>query len=498
VTDAAVASGVRLAELAASFSLVGDLALGQPMEHALRTCLLAVSLGDALGQDDRALGEVYYVALLRSVGCAADAHQLGQWFGDEIDAWAASAALDPLRPPELLRFLAQRVGRGRSLLDRLGLLAGVATRLPAAARDLFRAHAELAQGFAAALELGPEVDRALGHTYELWDGRGFPAGLRGEAIAPAARLAKLANDAVLAHRLGGTEAAVAAVRRRAGRRPRLTEAQLDRTARVTADFLDLRSPYTLGHSRGVGDLAAGAGAGLRLPEREVRLLRLAGWLHDLGRAGVPAGVWDKAGPLSEGEWERVRLHPYLTERMLSRPEALAHVGALAARHHERLDGSGYPHRLGGAQLPFPARLLSAADVYHAMTEPRPHRPAHPPDAAAAELRRQVYRGRLDGEAVGAVLAAAGHLPRPARREWPAGLSDREVEVLGLLARGLSNGQIARRLFVTPKTAGNHVQHIYEKLGVSTRAAATLFAARHDLIGPPDALPPPAGRIDAAG
>jgi HD-GYP domain-containing protein (c-di-GMP phosphodiesterase class II) len=476
VTDAAVASGVRLAELVASFSLVGDLALGQPMEHAVRTCLLAVSLGEALGQDDRALGEVYYVALLRSVGCAADAHQLGQWFGDEIDAWAASAALDPLRPPELLRFLAQRVGRGRSLLDRLGLLAGVATRLPAAARDLFRAHAELAQGFAAALELGPEVDRALGHTYELWDGRGFPAGLRGEAIAPAARLAKLANDAVLAHRLGGTEAAVAAVRRRAGRlydpamaerfcrdapallarlpeasvweatvaaepgrRPRLTEAQLDRTARVTADFLDLRSPYTLGHSRGVGDLAAGAGAGLRLPEREVRLLRLAGWLHDLGRAGVPAGVWDKAGPLSEGEWERVRLHPYLTERMLSRPEALAHVGTLAARHHERLDGSGYPHRLGGAQLPFPARLLAAADVYHAMTEPRPHRPAHPPDAAAAELRRQVYRGRLDGEAVGAVLAAAGHLPRPARREWPAGLSDREVEVLGLLARGLSNG-----------------------------------------------------------
>src|SRR5262249_17890470 len=176
-----------------------------------------------------------------------------------------------------------------------------------------------------------------------------------------------------------------------------------------------------------------------------------------------------------------------------RPALLARVGALAGMHHERLDGSGYHRGVGGAQLPLAARLLAAADVYHAMTEPRPHRPAHPPEAAAAELRAQGRGGKLEGDAVAAVLAVAGHRtpgPRGAARTWPAGLTDRKVEVLGLLARGLSNREIARRLSVTPKTAGNHVQHIYEKLGVTSRVAATLFAARHELIAVPDALDRP--------
>lgn len=175
-------------------------------------------------------------------------------------------------------------------------------------------------------------------------------------------------------------------------------------------------------------------------------------MHDVGRTGVSSGIWMKPEPLSERERERVRLHSYYTERVLARPALLARLGVLAAAHHERMDGSGYHRGAPGSWLPPAARILAAADVYHAMIEPRPHRPAHSPDAAAEGLRREVRAGRLDGEAVNAVLAAAGHRVFAARRSWPAGLSEREVEVLRLIARGYSMRQIAEALTIARKTS----------------------------------------------
>ena len=132
-------------------------------------------------------------------------------------------------------------------------------------------------------------------------------------------------------------------------------------------------------------------------------------------------------------------------------------------------------------LPPAARLLAAADSYHALIEPRPHRPALPPEVAAEELRHEVRRGRLDGAAVRAVLAVAGHRVSPVRREWVAGLSDREVDVLRLVARGLTNKQIAARLDISRQTVGHHIRQIYDKIDVITRAAATLFAMQHHLV-----------------
>jgi DNA-binding CsgD family transcriptional regulator len=207
----------------------------------------------------------------------------------------------------------------------------------------------------------------------------------------------------------------------------------------------------------------------------------AGLVHDLGRLGVSNAVWDKPGLLTSAEFERVRLHPCLTDRLLARVPALARSRQIAARHHERLDGSGYPHGLTAAALGPLDRLLAAADVYHALTEPRPHRPAFEPEPAAQRLRAQARSGALDGDAVQAVLRAAGQRA-PARRDWPAGLTAREIEVLALLARGHANKQIAQRLGVTPKTVANHVEHIYAKIRVSSRAAATLFASQHGLLG----------------
>jgi HD-GYP domain-containing protein (c-di-GMP phosphodiesterase class II) len=231
----------------------------------------------------------------------------------------------------------------------------------------------------------------------------------------------------------------------------------------------------------VAALAEAAARACRLRPAEVTTIRREGLMHDLGRAALPTSLWEKRGPLSLGEWERVRLHSYYTERILVRAPALARYGAIAGLHHERLDASGYHRGVGAAQLPTSARLLAAADVYQAMTEDRPHRPAHPPAFAAATLQNEARGGRLDADAVAAVLAVAGHRVKTPRREWPSGLSDREVDVLRLLARGLPSRRIAGHLDISEKTVGHHIGHIYDKLDVSTRAAATFFAMQHGLL-----------------
>ena len=256
--------------------------------------------------------------------------------------------------------------------------------------------------------------------------------------------------------------------------------QVDATLVAFADFIDLKSPYTIGHSRAVADLAEAAGQGMGLAEDRVRLLRRAALVHDFGRLGVSNAIWDKEAPLSESEWERVRLYPYLTGRMLAFSPLLAPLGAVAVQHHERLDGSGYPRGLSGDALTTEGRILAVADLYRSALEPRPHRGAGSTADAATRLHAEVRAGRLDGGAVEAVLRAAGHQISKVRT-WPAGLTAREVEVLRLLARGLSNREIAAQLVIAPKTVGNHVEHIYAKIGVSNRALAGMYAARHGLL-----------------
>jgi HD-GYP domain-containing protein (c-di-GMP phosphodiesterase class II) len=511
---------IRLAELMAALSLATDLGMGQPLEFALCACVLAMRLGDALGLGEAELRDVYYQALLRYIGCNAETHMLAAIFGDELVTRTNYATIDAGRQPELAGFIVRTMRETHPGASPLQLARLVMRGLLSAPQVNagFAGHCEVAQRLAERLGFGEGLIHALGQLYERWDGRGTPAGLRGEAIAPAVLIVALAQDVVTYHRLDGLDAAVAMARARKGgaydprvvecfcaAAPRLlagldqepsweavlalepgsrlllTEQQFDEACRALADFADIKSPYTLGHSSGVAELAAGAARRCGLPADDVAAVRRAGLLHDIGRVGISTGIWDKPGPLSASEWERVRMHPYYTERVLARPDALARLGALASYHHERLDGSGYHRGVPAAVLSPAARILAAADVYHAITEPRPHRPARSPDAAAEELRREARAGRIDSEAVDGVLGAAGHRVRAARREFVAGLSGREVEVLRLLARGNSIKQIAVALVLAPKTVDNHIQHIYAKIGVTTRAGATLFAMEQDLL-----------------
>jgi HD-GYP domain-containing protein (c-di-GMP phosphodiesterase class II) len=254
---------------------------------------------------------------------------------------------------------------------------------------------------------------------------------------------------------------------------------IDRALAAMGDFADLASPYLVGHSRGVAELAAAAAQQWGLDAAELVRVRRGALVHDLGRVAVPVRIWQKAAPLTPDDWEQVRLHAYHSERVLARSPFLAGLAPVASLHHERLDGSGYHRGAAAATLTRPARLLAAADAYHAMTEPRPHRPALPPERAAEALGQQARAGRLDAEAVTAVLQAAGQ--RVPRIKRPAGLSEREAEVVGLLARSMQTKQIARALGISVKTADRHIQNAYGKIGVSTRAAATLFAMEHGLL-----------------
>jgi HD-GYP domain-containing protein (c-di-GMP phosphodiesterase class II) len=506
----------RLAELVAALSLASDLGVGQPMEHVLRSCLLAVGFGRRLGLAEQELADIYDVSLLRRIGCMGDAREASYWFGDELAARAGFLALDATRRPQFLAHAVRHVGSGRPPLARARVLADAVVHLPGAWGAAATTHSEVAQRLASDLGFGEAVIAALGQTYAHWDGGGQPRRLAGERIALTARIVTLAGDAEVFHRLGGVETMTEVIRRRAGswydpalcRRfvaavHRLVEglgeatswdavlaaepvagrcldaAGVDAALAALADFVDLKSPFFSRHSRGVAERARAAGESLGLPEYDVRLLWRAGLVHDLGRAGVPNSIWEKPGPLAEWERERVRLHPYYAERMLHRVPSLQPAARLAALHHERLDGSGYHRGVAASDLPVAARVLQAADVRQALGEERPHRRAFALAEAAEELRREVREGRLDGAAVEAVLAGAGRRAR--RRQWPAGLTTREVEVLRLLAGGHTNKDIARRLYLSPRTVGHHVQHIYRKLGVSTRAGATLFGMQHDLL-----------------
>ena len=510
-------SSVRLAELVAALSLATDLGIGQPMEHILRSCRLSLRLADELSLDEEDRAITYYVALLAWTCCHADAYEQAAWFGDEIALHADTYDIDMAGIP-LLAFMLRHAGAGRSLPARAraagALIAGGFKEI----EGWDMSHCQLAGVFALRLGLDQSVADALLQVFERWDGKGAPRQLGGEDLILPVRIVHLCEIAEVFHRRGGVDGAIAVARKRGGtqfdpalaelfcanapdllgeleeesswsavikREPALgrvlTGPQLDSALEAVADFADLKSPYFAGHSRAASAIAAGAAERLGLPAEEVTAARRAALVQDLGRLGVPNSIWDKAGPLAQSELERVRLHPYLTERILAAAPGLAPLGALAAQHHERLDGSGYPKGLRADGLGPAARILAAADVYQALVEPRPHRPARTAEDAARELRLLARGGSLDGEAVNAVLAASGHRVR-ARPALPAGLTPRELEVLQHLVRGRSNKEIAAALYVTPKTVANHVAHIYAKIDVSSRAGASLFAMQHGLLG----------------
>lgn len=512
---------MRLPELVAALSLSTDLAFGQPMEHVLRACLIALRVAERMGLDEQARRDVYWVTLIATV-CTGESFEMVQAFGDDIRFRSGMYHVGPSQFAVMFYALG-RAGSGRSAASRAGAAAGIIASGGRKVEAVFTGHCAVTTAVSRRLGLDPRVAAALPNTFARWDGRGIPRGVGGGDIPVSIRVMQLADMAEVHNRLHGVDGAIAMAKQHAGKllapdvvrvfcesapdilvdlddpwgrviaaeplpRAPLSDDELDGVLEVIADIADLKSPWFAGHSRGVAQLASAAVAAAGMPGADIVTVRRAGLLHDLGRTAVANDVWDKPAPLSEGERERVRMHAYHTERMLRRPALLAGLSAIASSHHERMDGSGYHRAVRGPAIPLLGRYLAAADVFHAVQEERPHRAAMNEKQAVMHVRAEVRDGRLDAAAVDAVLDSAGH--RSSRIvSAPAGLTPREVEVLVLIARGASTRQVAHALGITPKTAGNHIERIYAKIGASSRATATLFAMQQGMLSTLEPLQP---------
>jgi len=498
---------------------VADVGFGLPPQSAMRSCLVATALARRMGLAEDDVRDAFYVALLMHFGCVALSHETAAAFGDELVVTRAVARTNLGDPGDMAATLIPAITAGMSEPARARTAEFAAGHGAEFGRRYDSGSCEVARDTARRIGLPASTQRALYEVSESWSGGWAPRGIAGDEIALPARIVRAAADAAFFAEIEDGDGAVAALWARAGgvldpavvetfvadARSLLTEAdagdprerilevepepvverdqrELSEVAAAVGDLADLKSPFLHGHSKGVARLATAAATRAGLAAAAVSRLEVAALLHDVGRVGISNAIWEKPGPLTRAEWEQVRLHGYHAERILATSPTLEPMAAIAGMDHERLDGSGYHRGSNAGEIPVAARLLAAADVYQAMTQRRPHRDALTPTAASDELRREAKAGRLDADAVAAVLDAAGHRgqQRPSDLR-PGGLSDREIEVLALVAEGCSNPQIAERLYIARRTAEHHVQHIYAKIGVATRAGAALFALQHDLL-----------------
>jgi len=493
-----------LTEPLAALAVATDFVRGQPPGQALHKTVMATRLAVLLGFNQAGQATVYFAALLRAAGCTATSHEFAQYLGgNDVAVRFGGDAVDTDDVEQLTRLLTR--------LGKTGMPPDDAKQVVA---DGSRADREVAGRLVRRLGLGESVADSVRHIFERWDGHGVPSGVAGENIPISARISHVASIAVMFAQAAGTTEAVRVLERWSGRvldpaitamfvshaeelfacldaadsweallaaEPRpwrlVDEAILDDICSVFGNFVDLKTPYLLGHSSHVAQLAEDAAHALDLPPDDCLSLRRAGLLHDLGRVGISTGIWEKPPPLDPLELEQVRMHPYYTERILERSAVFQPLARLAGQHHERLDGSGYFRGFPGSLLDKPARILAAADACAELIEDRPGREGVSPDVAALQL----WKEALDPDALRAVLKVAGAKRAEGARARPAGLTRREVEVLQLLARGQTLKQIADELSISPSTAHTHAAHIYEKAAVSTRAGAALFAMEHGLL-----------------
>jgi HD-GYP domain-containing protein (c-di-GMP phosphodiesterase class II) len=520
---------VRAAELVAALCLATDLGMAFPWQHGFRSAGIAMALCDRLGIHDGERRTAYYVSLLTHSGCTTDTIEALRVFGRSTTESFVPRMRGSQRE--------QLAGLIRSIPDEgappwlaVGQLAVRLPRTFRGGRHHMVALCEVGEMLAHRLGLPSEVRGSFFHLTERYDGRSRLRRSAGEGIPLGVRVALVARDAAYLEVVSGVERTRTLIRQRAGRaldpgvaheladhaddvlgrfgdgvtwqetldlepdrQLEVAEAQLDDALSAIGDFADLISPSLAGHSSGVAVLAEQAARDLGMGAERARQVRRAGYVQDVGRVGIHPRIWEKPGALTADEYEQVRLHPYYSERILSGSEFLRGLGAVAGCHHERLDGSGYHKGATAPVLPPEARVLAAADLFRTLTQPRPHRAALPAVEAAQVLIEDARRGRLDADAVDAVLRAAGESSHgPIAR--PCGLTTREVQVLGLVARGLATKQLAKELAISPKTADHHIENAYRKIGVSSRAAATLFAMQHGIVawGEIPIDPPPTG------
>ena len=438
--------GLRLSDLLGALSYALDLSAGQPPGHSLRCGWIGMHIGYELGLGAPALSDLYYTLLLKDAGSSSNAPRLWQLYGDdERVTKRAHRTVDSPSLTQLASFVLRRAGDGEALRARIGRALDIARNGEALATELITTRSERGAETVRRFGFSDRVAAAVFSLHEHWNGRGRPVGLRGRRIPLGARIALLAQVADAFHAAGGPDAAFAEARRRAGTwfDPQMVDAfagaaradtfwdalahpaldarvaaleptahvvradedRLDGIAAAFADIIDAKSGYTAGHSRRVTAYTDAIAERLGLTRAQRRWLRRAGLLHDIGKLGIGTGILDRPGKLDAGKWAAVRRYPALTEELLGRVGIFRDLAPLAAAHRERLDGRGYPKGLGEGAIARETRILTAADIFDALTADRPHRAAYTVPEALAIMRDDVGTA-IDPQVFAALEAAA--------------------------------------------------------------------------------------------
>ncbi len=514
---------IRLAEVLAALSLATDLGTGKTMGHAIRSCYLGMQMACVLRLSMKDQTELYYSFLLMHSGCTVLSLGLAPLIqGDELAAIGDITLRDSTNPMEMLRWLGRNVAPDAPLLTR-ALHIIEAMMHSGDASEQLRGACEVAVRVAQRLGMPLGVQTALRNYQERWDGKG-PFRLQGSEIPASARLLHAALKIEAFHSALGRQAAEQWAHEQNGKTldPHVVEAfcavaqqpelwetlarqdlwdlvldlepnspyqsmdatKLDNVALAVADFVDLKSPFSVCHSRETAKIAEGIARRMGLSETEITDIRRAALVRDLGQVAVPSNIMFRHGQLNEGDQERLRLHPYYTERILARVPALATVATIAGQHHERLNGTGYYRGLSGNELSVSACILALADAFQERMQGEAGHVAPDPQAVLQAMQPEL--GTLFSPACFTALAQefdmeVEEVQTPRKRKWPVGLTDREVEVLRLVATGATNRQIAQTLVISEKTVAHHLEHIYNKIGISSRAAAIYFGMEHELF-----------------
>lgn len=519
-----------MADVLGAFSLASDFAMGLQAEHGVRSCYVGMHIAEELRLSTADKTHLYYTELLKDAGCTTWTSQLATfWLVDELVAKRDLQFFrDAGSPLDVMSWLAKYVAAGAPLATRATRFIDFMTNGKEFMREAFESTCRVATRIAQRLGMPEPVQAALMQVFEQWDGRGMPAGTSRDAIPVISRIVLATSFLEIFHRAQGREGArrVAIARRGKAFDPEIVDAFMsvaqsedfwkgledehvaERVASMEpadsqhralgaervidvalalADYADMKSPYLAGHSRRVAQTAERISRAMALTAAQITTITLAALTHDAGIVAVPSFVLNKPdAQRTHAEREEVRLHPYHSQRILSKVPALDAVSHIVAAHHERIDGAGYFRGLSGFQMPLGARVIAVADRFDELCHDTPEAPALETEAAVDVLRRESGTN-LAPEAVEALVAGMDGMENARRRrthrqEWPAGLTDREVEVLRLAARGLSRKDMAKALFVSEGTVRSHLEHIYAKAGVTNRSAAILFAMEHDLIG----------------
>lgn len=504
-----------MAELLTALSFATSLAIGDRIEHGTRTAYIALRLAQEMGASSGECEAALYGALLKDAGCTSCSAVVSTFFPDE-----ALPSLDTMMSgksdPQMLWHLIQRhVPLDSRFMERASRFFSFLTHCGSLLREVEAAHCEVGELFARRLGFGEHVQKAVRFQWECWDGKGLAYGMRGDAIPRAAMILHLAQMAEFAHGAGGMSAATRLARERAGQRfsPEVSEAfsslaarrdfqealdrddlgdavvamapatsaglgsegRVDAVARALGDLSDLKPRPARRHTRDVARVAEGIGRHLGTGV-DLRNLRRAAFIHDIGILGVPTGLLEQGRTLGKSGKEQYQLHTYYTKRILDRIPGLRGVADDASAHHELIDGTGYPLGLTGRVMSLGARALAVADRFVEASEKDAD-----PELAARNIGADAGQ-RLDTRCYEALLRSINVAPVETRvsREFPYGLTAREAEVIRLVAHGMSNREIAERLVISRKTVEHHVEHIFQKLAVTSRAAAAAHAVLADI------------------